>query len=119
MHTQFGAALGLSILLQGALMALLTPLIPIMISEKVGLNRSEVMIYFLINTLVGIAVTLGTGWLSDGTIARYKLVLAGGLIATLGFIGLSQATLPIHAWLSTIAAKILLLQPSRYSPRRV
>jgi len=82
---------------------MLTPLIPIMIAEKIGLNKSEVMIYFLINTLVGIVVTLGTGWLSDGTIARYKLVLASGFIATLGFIGLSQATLPVQAWLSALA----------------
>ncbi len=103
MHTRYGAALGLSILLQGSLMALLTPLIPIMISEKVGLNKSEVMIFFLTNTLIGIVVTLGSGWLSDGTIARYKLVIAGGISATLGFIGLSQATLPAHVWLSGIA----------------
>src|SRR6185369_647104 len=51
----------------------------------------------------GIFVTLGTGWLSDGTIARYKLVMLSGTIATLGFIGLSQATLPIQAWVAGIA----------------
>src|SRR4051812_8002633 len=103
MHTQFGVALGLSILFQGSLMALLTPLIPIMIAEKVGLNKLEVIAFFVLNTLIGIVVTLGSGWLSDGTIARYKLVLAGGASATLGFISLSQATLPLHAWLAGIA----------------
>lgn len=103
MQTRYGAALGLSILLQGSLMALLTPLAPILIAEKIGLNKSEVIIYYLIVTLVGIVVTLSTGWLSDGTIARYKLVLAGGLIATVGFVGISQAALPFHAWLSGIA----------------
>ena len=54
-------------------------------------------------TQVGIVVTLGTGWLSDGMIARDKLVMVCGTIATVGFIGLSQATLPIHAWLAGIA----------------
>ena len=103
MNTQYGVTLGLCILLQGSLMALLTPLLPILISEKIGLNKTDVMIYFLINTLVGIIVTLGTGWLSDGTVARYKLVMVSGTIATLGFIGLSQATLPIQAWLAGIA----------------
>ncbi len=100
---RYGAALGLSILFQGGLMALLTPLAPILITEKIGLNKSEVIIYYLIVTLVSIVVTLGTGWFSDGMIARYKLVLGGGLIATAGFIGISQATVPLHAWLCGIA----------------
>ena len=103
MSTRYGASLGLCILFNGALMALLTPLAPILISEKIGLNKSEVIIYYLIVTLVGIVVTLGTGWLSDGMIARDKLVMVCGTIATVGFIGLSQATLPVQAWLAGIA----------------
>ncbi|MEP6986372.1 MAG: MFS transporter [Chloroflexota bacterium] len=103
MHTQHGVALALNILLQGCLMATLAPLIPLLIAEKIGLDKTAVMLFFLINTLVGIAVTLGTGWLSDGTIARYKLVLVCGIIAAVGFVGLSQATTTSQAWLAGIA----------------
>src|SRR6188472_2791874 len=103
MHTQYGVGLSLNILLQGCLMATLAPLIPLLIAEKIGLDKTAVMLFFLINTLVGIAVTLGTGWLSDGTIARYKLVLVCGIIAAVGFIGLSQATTTVQAWLAGIA----------------
>ncbi len=103
MTVRYGAALGLNILFQGALMALLTPLVPILITERIGLNKNEVIVYYLISTVVGISVTLTTGWLSDGMIARYKLVLVGGFFGALGYIGLSQATLPIHAWLSCVA----------------
>ncbi|MEP6988071.1 MAG: MFS transporter, partial [Chloroflexota bacterium] len=103
LNTRYGPFMGLNIVLQGCLIGILAPLIPILIVEKIGLDKSGVMIFFLLNTLVGIAVTLGTGWLSDGTIARYKLVLVCGLVATLGFAGLSQATSPVQAWLSGIA----------------
>jgi MFS transporter, SET family, sugar efflux transporter len=102
-QSRYGGALALSILLQGALVSTLSPLLPILISEKIGLSKSEVIVFFVLNTLIGMAVILGTGWLSDGTIARYKLVLVGAFISTLGFIGLSQATLPVHAWLAGIA----------------
>lgn len=100
LHTEYGAALGLGILLQGCLTALLSPLVPILISEKIGLNKSEVMVYFLVGTAVGIVVTLGTGWLSDGVVARYKLVIIGGITASVGFVLLSRATLPYHVWIA-------------------
>jgi SET family sugar efflux transporter-like MFS transporter len=100
---RYGAALGLSIFFQGALIALLVPLAPILITEQIKLDKHDVIIYYLISTVMGISITLITGWLSDGLIARYKLVAIGGLIGAVGYIGLSQATLPIHAWLAVVA----------------
>src|SRR5690348_11859014 len=95
--TRYGLVLGLCIVLQGALMAVVSPLLPIVISDKVGLDKGQVMIFYLLNTVFSVAVTLGTGYASDGTIARYKLVIVGGIIATFGYFGLAVATLPIHA----------------------
>lgn len=103
MSAPYGAALGFCILLQGALIAVYVPLLPIVISERIGLDKSGVMAFLVINNLVGILIVLATGYLSDGTIARYKLVAAGGLSATLGYAGVAIATLPLHAYLSGIA----------------
>ncbi|MBC8171094.1 MAG: MFS transporter [Anaerolineae bacterium] len=100
----YGVALGLCILLQGLLMAVFLPLLPIVLSEKIGLDKSGVMLFFLVNTFISIIVMLGTGYLSDGTVARYKLVLLGGLSATLGYLGIALATQPLHAYLGGIAA---------------
>lgn len=101
--TRYGVVLGLCILLQGSLMALSSPLLPIVISDKVGLNKGEVMIFYLLNTFFSVIVTLATGYVSDGTIARHKLVIVGGIIATFGYFGLAIATQPLHAFASSIA----------------
>ncbi len=103
LRAPYGAAVALSILLQGCLMAVVSPLIPIILTEKIGLDKSQVIVFFLLFTLMSAVIVLGTGWLSDGIIARYKLVLVGGLVGSLGFIGLSQATLPIHTWIAGLA----------------
>src|SRR5690606_10962494 len=80
--------------------AAVNPLIPILLATRVGLDKNEVTIYFLVTTLLGIVITLGTGYLSDGTIARYKLVGIGGLIATLGYFGIATAEQPVHAYIA-------------------
>jgi SET family sugar efflux transporter-like MFS transporter len=102
-NTRYGLVLGLCILLLGALMAASSPLLPIVISDKVGLDKGQVMIFYLLNTVFSVVVTLGTGYVSDGTIARHKLVIVGGIIATFGYFGLAIATRPIHAFASSIA----------------
>lgn len=100
LHTPYGVAVALSILVQGFFMAVIGPLLPILLAEQIGLNKNEVIVFFLLNTLMGAVVTFGTGWLSDGIIARYKLVVICVCIGSLGFIGLGTATLPIHTWLA-------------------
>lgn len=99
----YGVAVGFSILLQGLMIAVVAPLIPILLAEQIRLDKNDVIVFFLLNTLAGAVVTFGTGWLSDGIIARYKLVLVGGAIGSLGYIGLAQAALPIHTWLAGLA----------------
>lgn len=99
-RTRYGAAVGLSILLQGLLISMTSPLIAVLLAEQIGLSKNDVIVFFLLNTLMAAVVTLGTGWLSDGIIARYKLVLVGSILGTLGIIGLSLATLPGHVWLA-------------------
>jgi len=103
LHTPYGVAVALGILVQGFFMALVGPLLPILLAEQIGLNKNDVIIFFLLNTMMGAIVVLGSGWLSDGIVARYKLVLICIGIGSLGFIGLGTATLPIHTWLSGLA----------------
>jgi SET family sugar efflux transporter-like MFS transporter len=99
-RAEYGLSLGMCILVQGILMAVIVPMLPILLSNRIGMDKSEVTIFFLINILVGIVVTLGTGYLSDSTIARYKLVLVSGVLGSLGALAIATATQPIHAYVS-------------------
>lgn len=99
----YGVAVAFSILLQGLMLSMIAPLIPILLVEQIGLNKNDVIVFFLLNTLMGAVVAFGTGWLSDGIVKHYKLVVFGGVVGMLGFIGLAQATLPSHAWLAGLA----------------
>ncbi len=99
-NTPYGVALGSCILLQGFLMAIVNPILPIVISNRIGLDKSGVTTFYLVNTLIGVVITLGTGYLSDGTIARYKLVMIGGIVGALGYFGIGVAVLPPHAYIA-------------------
>ena len=99
-RSRYGVSLGSCILLQGMLMAIVNPLLPIILSNRIGLDKSEITAFFLMITLIGIVISLGTGYLSDGTIARYKLVLGGGVISALGYLGTATATQPVHAFIA-------------------
>lgn len=81
-------------------MAVILPLLPIVISERIGLDKNNVTFFFLINALLGAIVTMVSGYLSDGVIARYKLVLIGGLSSAVGYLGIAAATQPIHAFIA-------------------
>jgi SET family sugar efflux transporter-like MFS transporter len=119
-RTKFGLPVGLGILLQGALFAIVIPLLPIVITNKIGLDKLQVTLFFLINTLVGIVIMLGTGYLSDREGARYKIVLASGLVAALGYLGIATATLPIHAYVAGAAAvAFLVLFPQLFAVVKV
>src|SRR5690606_29035856 len=99
-RVKFGLSCAFWIFAEGVLLAAVNPLIPILLATRVGLDKNEVTIYFLVTTLLGIVITLGTGYLSDGTIARYKLVGIGGLIAALGYFGIATAEQPVHAYIA-------------------
>jgi MFS transporter, SET family, sugar efflux transporter len=96
-RAEYGLSVGFCILVQGLLIAIASPLLPIVVSDRIGLDKAGVTIFFLINTLLGIIVALGTGYLSDGAIARHKLVLVGGGVASLGYFALAIATQSAHA----------------------
>lgn len=116
LHAPYGVTVALSILLQGLILSMMSPLVPVLLTTQIGLDKSEVIVFFLLNTLMAAVVTLGTGWLSDGIIARYKLVLIGGFVGSLGFLGLSQATLPIHTWLAGLAiAQLSVIFPQMFA----
>src|SRR5262245_50525689 len=102
LHTPYGAAVGSCILLQGILMAVTSPILPIVLSERIGMDKSEIVAYFLLRTLIAIIVTLGSGYLSDGMIARYKLVVAGGLVTTLGTFLIATASRSIDAYIADV-----------------
>jgi SET family sugar efflux transporter-like MFS transporter len=102
-RTPDGLPLGLCILVQGLLFAVVIPLLPVLISDRIGLDKLEVMAFFIITTLVGMGATLGTGYLSDGSIARHKLVVVCGAVAALGYLGVAAATRPIHVFIAGVA----------------
>jgi SET family sugar efflux transporter-like MFS transporter len=100
LRTPFGAPLGLCIVLQGILLAVVDPLLPIVVSDRIGLEKSEVVLFFLFLIVSAIGIGLLTGYLSDGIVARYKLVLVGGILLTIGNIEIAAATQPIHSFVS-------------------
>ena len=109
----YGRSLAICILLQGIVMSIGSPLLPIILSNKVGLDKTQITAFYLINALFGIIVILGSGYLSDGIVARYKLVIIGGLITTVGYLGLALATQPIHAFIAgpiTVAVSVMFPQ---------
>jgi len=118
-RTRYGVPLGLCILAQGILMAVIVPLLPILISSRIGMDKTEVTTFFLINILVGIVVTLATGYLSDGAVARYKLVLVSGILGCLGAVGIAAATQPVHAYLAgAVSVSVGVLFPQLFAVAR-
>src|SRR5262245_47462533 len=116
LRTPYGAALGSCILLQGILMAVTGPLLPIVLSERIGMDKSQIATYFLLRTLIAIAVTLGSGYLSDGIIARYKLVLVGGAVAALGTYLIATARQPAQAYVAdALSVGIVVLFPQLFA----
>jgi MFS transporter, SET family, sugar efflux transporter len=99
-NAEYGIWIGSGILLQGFLIAISSPLLPIMLTNHIGLDKRGVTIFYLTLTLTSILVTLITGYLSDGTIARYKLVAVAGSIGVLGNLVLGAATQPLHAFIA-------------------
>ncbi len=114
--TDYGLPLGSCILLQGVLGAIVSPLLPIMLSNRIGLDKLGITFYFLITTAIGIVVTLGTGYLSDGVVARYKLVIIGGVVATIGYFVLATAAQPVQAYIGgTLTVALAVLFPQLFA----
>lgn len=99
-RTPFGLPLGLCILLQGILLAVADPLLPVVVAESIGLEKSQVVLFFLFLTLSAIGIGLLTGYLSDGVVARYKLVIVGGFLLIVGNFLLATATQPVHSFIA-------------------
>jgi SET family sugar efflux transporter-like MFS transporter len=111
--SKFGAALGLCIFLEGIVLAIGSPLLPIVLSNRIGMDKGNITIFYLLNTIVGIVVLLVSGYLSDGVVARYKLVIVAGIVGATGYIGLALATQPIVAFIAgplTVAISIFFSQ---------
>lgn len=86
--------------MQGILLAVVDPLLPIVVSNSIGLEKSEVVLFFLFLTVTAIGIGLLTGYLSDGIVARYKLVLIGGILMVIGNLEIAAATQPVHSFIS-------------------
>lgn len=96
---QYGPPVGLFILTEGMLWAFINSLTSTVISEDIGLDKSQVILFLVISVLLGAVTTLATGYLSDSTWSRSSLVIACSGIAALGYLGLAVATQPLHAFL--------------------
>jgi SET family sugar efflux transporter-like MFS transporter len=99
-RAKYGLTCAFWIFIEGILLATVMPLLPIALSTKIGMDKEQVTLYFLITTLLATVITLVTGYLSDGSIARYKLVLICGFASAIGYFGIATATLPMHAYLA-------------------
>jgi SET family sugar efflux transporter-like MFS transporter len=115
-RARYGLACGFWIFAEGIVLASVMPLLPILLANHIGLDKSQLTLYFLISTLLGTVITLSTGYLSDGWVARYKLVLIGGLASAAGYIGLATATQPTDAFVSgALIAGIGILFPQLFA----
>ena len=85
----WGAVLGICIVWLGLQASALGPLTPILITQLGGLDKTQVVLFFVINILIGIAVNLATGYLSDGKVPRPVLILVAGVVSSVGNAGLA------------------------------
>jgi MFS transporter, SET family, sugar efflux transporter len=100
--TPHGLTLSLCIGTLGLLLASVSPLLPVAISEGAKLDKGGVTLFYLINSVTAIVIILSSGYLSDGTIKRYKLVAVAGILASFGYAGVALARTPFQAYLAGI-----------------
>lgn len=89
-----GLVLGVCVLWLGLQASAVNPLLPILISHFGGLDKGQVVVFFVISTLAGMVWNLATGHLSDGRVPRSAIVLVGGLVAAAGTAGLTLGGAP-------------------------
>lgn len=100
-------------------MSVASPILPIVISSEIGLDKPAVTAFFILLTLSAITATLSSGYLSDGIIARYKLVGVGGVLGALGYLGIGTATQPAHAFTAVLPmVGITVLFPQLFAAAR-
>jgi len=93
-----GVVLGLCILWLGLQASAINPVLPILITQFGGLDKAQVVVFFVISTLAGMVWNLATGHLSDGRVSRATIVLVGGLVAAVGTAGLTFAGPPVQLY---------------------
>jgi SET family sugar efflux transporter-like MFS transporter len=101
-HARNGKQLGLCILLQGILTGIILPLLPLILSNQIGMDKLGITVFYLIYTVIGVGVMLGTGHLSDGKLARHKLVFICGILGTLGYFSLAGTVQRVFAYIGGI-----------------
>lgn len=102
LHTRHAVPLSVSIFLQGLLMAVVLPLLSVVLTDSIGMTKETLTAFLIANTLVGIVVALGSGYLSDGLVARYKLALFGGVLGVISYVGIGLARTPEHAFIAGV-----------------
>jgi len=95
----WGAVLALGILWLGIQFSTLGPLTPILVSQGGGLDKAQVVLFFVILVVTGIGTTLATGYLSDGRVPRFLLILVFGLLGAVGNAGLAAGGPPCWYYL--------------------
>jgi MFS family permease len=89
-----GVLLALCTFWLGVQAAAIAPLLPILISQWGGLDKGQVVVFFVISTLAGMVWNLTTGQLSDGRVPRWAVVAAGALLTSVGTAGVTWAGPP-------------------------
>jgi len=89
LRAPWGMVLGFCIFWMGLQASSLGPLTPILITQLGGLDKAQVVLFFVVNILTGIVVNLTAGYLSDGKVPRPLLILVAGLVSTAGNAGLA------------------------------
>jgi MFS transporter, SET family, sugar efflux transporter len=101
-QTPNGLLLSVCIGTLGVVLAAISPLTSVAVTDAAGFDKYGIAVFFLINAVFGIILLVVSGYLSDGRIARYKLVLVAGTLAAIGYIGIATISSPIHAYISGV-----------------
>ena len=67
LRAPYGGAVALSILLQGLALSMISPLLPVLLAERIGMSKNDIIVFYLLNTLMSAVVVLGTA-LSTGVL---------------------------------------------------
>lgn len=111
-----GFQLSFCLFILAIIMAAIYPVLPIVLSQSIGLDKAEITTFLILTLLVGIVVTFISGYLSDRKIARYKIILVSGITAAMGFVFLVLAQNVVLAYLAgTLTTFITILFPQFFA----
>ena len=111
--------IGIAIFWLALIFSAITPLVPIVLVEDVGLSKLGLTAYFGFNTVAAIVFILWGGYTSDRRRARVRLVIIGGIMASVGYGGLAIVrTVPLIYLVGLLTMGLTILFPQLFAVAR-